>query len=746
MKNIILICLLLLGLNALSQSKIKILDKATNNPVSYAHFVYGDQKGSANIDGEIVLQVQNRLQLLISHVNYGKVVIEKEILQKSLKTGAIHLSKTYISLMPATIIARRKGKIENELMEIKSSDKLSHDAGEFLSQSTAIGGIRKSGSYGFDPVLRGFKYDQINIVMDNGISATAACPNRMDPPVSQIPMNMVDQVEILKGPHSLRYGNAFGGSIHFKSSAPIFSESVKAMGRANASYESNGDIFRTEALVGAQGKFYNFGFFGAYSEGSDYKDGHGDKVASGFNRRNIGLNTVFKLSKAQQLKLSANNNFAEGVDFPALNMDLREDDTWLVNIQHKMNFKSSALASLSTSAFASFVDHEMDNLDKKLNPRKVNAVTKAKTKNFGFRSEAAFQFKKTSLFAGFDFKSEQAEGTRSREMLMGPMAGKTIFDNIWQDSKIEKSGLFGEYHFSWNEVYFVASTRMEHNSAESRDKANRFISTNPNNPSDDLNISASLGATYDISNEIRLGLWFGRAVRSASLTERFINHIPVDVDPYERIGNPDLNPEINYQVDFNFTWKTKKSELGINLFSSYLNDYISSKIRSDLSPLMPTAPGVKQYVNIDRAIMRGFELNFNQKLSTQFYHHAMLAYTYGKNKDVNQALPEIPPLDFRYHFGAYFCKNRFQPEIGFRHVLKQNRIAGDFGETKTPSFSVVEIKMSYSFSDQFHLKGGVRNLFDESYYEHLNRSVKGTNMERIFAPGRSFYITLSYQL
>lgn len=66
-------------------------------------------------------------------------------------------------------------------MEVRNSDKLSHDAGDFLSQSAFIGGIRKSGSYGFDPVLRGFKYDQINIVMDNGLSATAACPNRMDP-------------------------------------------------------------------------------------------------------------------------------------------------------------------------------------------------------------------------------------------------------------------------------------------------------------------------------------------------------------------------------------------------------------------------------------------------------------------------------------------------------------------------------------------------------------------------------------
>ena len=746
MKNILTICFLLIGIQVFSQTTITLRDKTTKAPIPYAHFVYQNQKGSASVSGEITIQFHKGARLFISHVNYGKIEIDEEKLEEALKTGILYLSKNYVTLMPATVIARRNGKAESQVMEVSNSDKLSHDAGDFLSQTAVIGGIRKSGSYGFDPVLRGFKYDQINIVMDNGVSATAACPNRMDPPVSQIPLNMVDQVEILKGPHSLRYGTSFGGSIHFKSLPATFSEKIKAFGRASGSYESNGEVYRSEALAGIKGKSCNFGIYGAYSEGSDYEDGHGNKVASSFNRRNIGLSSVFKLSSMQSIKLTVNNNFAEDVDFPALNMDLREDDTWLLNFQHKINFKNSALASLSTSAYGSFVDHEMDNLGKNLNPRKVNAITEAETKNYGFRSEAAFQFKNSSLFAGVDFKSEQAEGIRSREMLVGPMVGKTLMDDIWQDSKIERFGVFGEYHFSVNETYFVASTRLERNSAESRDKTAEFVAVNPDDPSDELNVSLSIGATRDISEQVRLGLWLGRAERSGSLTERFINFLPVDVDPYERIGNTGLDPEINYQVDFSFTWKTKKSELSINLFTAFLRDYISSRIREDLTPRMPTAPGVKQYVNIDKAEMRGIEFSFSQNLSPTFYHRAMLAYTYGKNKEFNQALPEIPPLDSRYALGANLCKKKFQPEFSIRHSFKQNRIARDFGETETPSFTLADFKLSYFASDYFKLIGGVRNIFDEAYYEHLSRSVKGTDNEPIYAPGRSFYVTLAINL
>ncbi|MPQ48778.1 TonB-dependent receptor [Marinifilum sp. N1E240] len=745
MKNILSICFLLLGFQIYAQKTIQILDQDTKEPIAFAHYLYQNQKGSSSATGEINIVYNEGDNLQISHVNYGKIIIKSTQLKDALESGKLYLTQAYISLMPTTVIARKTGKAESDVMKVNSSDKLSHDAGDFLSQTALIGGIRKSGSYGFDPVLRGFKYNQINIIMDDGLGATAACPNRMDPPISQIPLNMVDKVEIMKGPHSLRYGNSFGGSIHFKSSQKSFSDKTQAFGRATTNYESNGKIFRTEALAGVKGKFYNFGIFGAYSEGSDYEDGNGDKVTSSFNRRNIGLSGVLKLSSNQSLKISANSNYAEDVDFPALNMDLREDDTKLISLGHKITFNNSALASISTATNASFVDHVMDNLTKNLNPRKVNAITEAETKNYAFRSEAAFQFKESSLFAGVDYKSEEADGTRSREMLMGPMAGNTIYDNIWQDSKISNIGVFGEYHFSSGNTYFIASTRIDNNSAESKSKANEFILANSGDPSDDLNLSLSIGATHDISDKVRMGIWFGRAARSGSLTERFINYLPVDVDPYERIGNTDLNPEINYQIDYNFTWQSKSFNLDINVFASMLRDYISAEIRNDLSPKMSSAPGVKQYDNIDKAVMRGFEISFNQTINSQFYHRINLAYTYGKNKDENQALPEIPPLDIRYAFGAHFCKNKFHPEINFRHALKQSRIAKSYGETETPDFSIVDLNASYFISDSFHLTGGVRNIFDEAYYEHLSRSVKGSD-EAIYAPGRSLYITLGLNL
>jgi iron complex outermembrane receptor protein len=745
MKNIILICLLFIGVQINAQETISLQNIANGDVIANAHFLYQNQKGISTEEGLITIEPVDEATLIISHVNYGKLEVSSADVLKAIETGVLKLKQSYISLMPATVIARSNGKAESDVVKVSASGKLSHDAGDFLSQNSFISGIRKSGGYGFDPVMRGFKYDQLNIVMDNGLSATAACPNRMDPPASQIPLAMIDQVEIIRGPHSLRFGSAFGGSIHFKSSPASFSDEAKWFGRASGSYESNGNIKRTEALAGVKGEFYNLAFMAAYNEGNDYEDGDGIKIPSSFNRRNIGLSSLFKLSDSQSLKLVVNNNYAEDVDFPALNMDLREDDTWLMNVLHKINFKNSNLTSLSTSFYGSFVDHTMDNLGKDLNLRMVNAITEAKTKNYGARSEASFEFEKSSLFAGIDFKSEEAEGNRYREMLMGPMVGQTIQDNIWQDSRIRKIGLFGESHFSWYELYFVASSRLEFNQAESRDKDSKFFYTNKDDPSNKLNVSLSVGASYDLSKEVRMGLWLGRAERSGGLTERFINYLSVDRDPYERIGNTKLKSEVNYQIDYNFTWRRKQFELGVNLFQSYLRDYISSEIRDDLTPLMPTALGVKQYVNIDKAVMRGFEVSWYQEIGPFLYHKVNLAYTYGKNTVMNQPLPEIPPLDIRYSLGGHFFKDKFHPEFSLRNVSKQNRISSEYGETKTPAFSLIDFKNTYSFNDRIQMIVGVRNISDQAYYEHLSRSVKG-NQRPIYAPGRSYYLTLSLGL
>lgn len=234
--------------------------------------------------------------MIISHLSYGNWTLSSEDVKNALKEGQYLLVEKVVIVQPVTIIALRPTSQDTGSLELGDQDRLAHDGGALLNQTPVISSIRMSGSYGFDPVMRGFKYDQLNVVINGAQSAIAACPNRMDPPTSQIAPNMMDRIEILKGPHSLRYGSAFGGTINFITASPSFSSQSEIYGRATGHYESNGNILRSEGTIGFRGSRYDLGIFGSWSEGGDYTDGNGNTIPAEFLRGSFRTELGLKIA------------------------------------------------------------------------------------------------------------------------------------------------------------------------------------------------------------------------------------------------------------------------------------------------------------------------------------------------------------------------------------------------------------------------------------------------------------------
>ena len=732
-----------ISLFAQEKEKIQLLDNTTNTPIIGATFLYGPQTGLTNKEGFLEIQYIDGETMTLSHIAYGSWILKDSEIQLAISDGVVYKNILSVNLYPVSIIGLHVKNDDVQSLNLGYQDKMAHDAGAVLNRNAAINSIRKSGSYGFDPVLRGFKYDQLNIVINGVQSATAACPNRMDPPTSQVAPNMIDRVEILKGPHALRYGNSFGGTINFISTDPHYSSKFQSYGRMSGGYDSNGDIIRNEGLLGFSGKKYDLGIFASWSQGNDYSDGDGNIIPSAFKRGSIGTSLGLKLTENQQISFSATRNLARDAIFAALPMDLREDNTWLLNASHKISFDRANLYSWNTSFYGTIVNHLMDNRLKDLNPRMMDAETEANTYSYGGRTEGTWKPGNGLLYTGMDLKIEGAEGTRVREFLMGPNAGNILYDNAWQNGKIIKSSLFAEYHLGINDgLRFVFSGRLELNNSQALDAQDEFTDIYPETSTTQLNPSLSIGGVKQFK-AISVGLWLGRAQRSGSLTERFINYFPVGQDPYELLGNPQIKPEKNNQIDLTFEYKTAGTYIDVDIFACYLKDNISSVIDTGLSPRLPNSPGVRQFITIDNAFKTGFEINWNQSLFAELQHHFSLAYTYGKDLEKEEPLPEIAPLDIRYSLFGLYLKNKLRPEASLRYVTEQSRISGEFGETITPSFFTMDVSVSYSFKKVFSVSAGVQNVFDETYYEHLNRSVKGTDPRPIYAPGRNIFLSLS---
>ncbi len=742
-------CLNLLALSLLlalplTAQQLQLLDAKHNLPIPDVFFLYGEESGLSNEQGMIFITYQEGQSLQLSHLNYGNILLNDEEVKHALEAGVWQLPIQVHALRPAEIVSLRPVQGRQQTQTIESSVQIVHDAGAYLAQLPGISTVRKSAAYGFDPVLRGFKNERLLILIDGVQSAHEACPNRMDPPASQIALNSMSSVDILKGPYSLRYGTAMGGIINFTSVKPQFTVKAEGFGRASAKYESNINALHTEAMAGLSGKNYDFRLFGAYAQGQDYTDGDGQTVQADFNRLNLGAQLALKAGEQHSFTLSFNNNHSEDVDFAALPMDLRKDDTRLFKIEHRFNSKQEKLKSWKTSAYLTSVDHLMDNLLKPLDPRMMNASTPATTLTYGGRSEQFWNFQQYSLYIGADFKSEEAEGSRIREFLMGPMAGNILEDNAWQHARIRQSSLFAEWHLPKGKNFWSLSARINYNQGEILDPADGFSQLYDNTTSTQINPSFSAGFTHSLNEQTSFGLWAGRVQRSPGISERYINFLAIGFDPYEMLGNPDLKPEKNNQVDLLFDWQNENIAFHFDAFAGLMQDYISSIIRPDLTPVIPSSPGVRQFINIDQASMAGFELGFRQMLpALQLQQYFSATYTYGQNMDTDEPLPEIPPLELRYILRGSHFKQQLQTEASFRYAFAQERIATSYGETTTPEFFVLDLAVSWQFGRFGYLRAGVNNVFDTAYYEHLNRSVRGDNPRPIYNPGRSFFLMLS---
>jgi iron complex outermembrane receptor protein len=619
-------------------------------------------------------------------------------------------------------------------LETNNSDLINHDAEKFLEALPEISGIKKAGNYATDPILRGFKYEQLNIIIDGVASAINACPSRMDPTTSQVPMNIVKEAEIYKGPYHFRQGATFGGTINFVTIPPVFTDKNLLSGRITSGYESNGNILRDELFTTLSSKKLVWDLYGSYQKGDDYKDGNGNKVPSSFSRYNIGTKASLKWNKNNITTFHLNTNQARNVEFAALAMDLLYDKTWMLQASHSLKIDNSVLKSFDFKSYASFVKHSMGTPDRSM-------ISNIKTNTLGGRGEGKLAWQNNIFYTGLDYKHEQANNISSQMSMM--MGGMTMQDGTsWQNSNINQIGWFNEFNHNFGNGKFTASYRLDYNQADAKDLSKLFQSLYGTANTNQFNNSLSLAYSQKLNAKNKLSLLIGRAQRSGSLTERFINRLPVGLDAYELVGNPNLKAETNNQTDIIYSFKAKKLFFQINVFYSYLQNSISGKI-IPLKPLNMMSPGTRQYQNIGDAYKTGFESRLNWNFLPKLNSEMAVAYTYAEEISTNNPLPEIAPLDFRWKMQYDFAP--FLLSAKYRFVATQNRINPEFGEFKTPDFSLLDLsaKMAVFKNAQINLE--INNIFNRAYAEYLNRTLSTDKTQRILNRGRGFNLNFSYE-
>jgi len=779
----------LVGIGMVYSQKItgKIIDTEPDKPLPYAAVLLSPVNKStvSDLNGQFSFSVKpGTYTLRISHLGFREY--EKEVVVQDGKD--VHL-EVYLTRQPyflsgVEVVGTRSG---NKVVQVNSIDAQqlhllgTGEVGEVLRSIPNVGGVRRGGAV-LDPVVRGFKYSQLGVYIDGLFSIEGGCPNRMDPTVSRVDGHDIERIEVIKGPYALKYGPNFGGAIRLVSHNPHFFTSDKPDFRLNAFAEMSPNLgMREHIRLDAGNKKTSVMAFGGRTDMGNFVDGNGDVVKMQVLKYNFGFKMMHRVSETGLLKLTYNNLQGRNVLFAGLPMDERLDNTWFTHADYLGILPFEANKSISFSVYFASVEHVMDNFQRPISDT-VAAVSTVFAQTMGGKFKSTWTLHDNSeLIVGLDLQRIIKDGNRVRNMIaQAPTASGTIpkvVDPLWSNAIIDNAGLYSEWNFSKGVHAAFITARTDINAATSDDivvvhpmLGEIYTYGSDSISSTHFNVSAAAGYSCSITENFKASIAAGRGVRSPDMLERFIILLPVGFDNYDYLGNPHLKPEVNNEVDLTFKYETLKfGAAELTVFYSYVQNYITGQRipPSQQKPLSLGVLGVKQYYNASYAVFSGFEAAYSTPAHKTLVLSANAAYTaatigeavqalidpsqppgqqvIGDTLLLNDPIGEIPPFEANVNLALNMFHRKLTLNLNTRIIASQNKVSQAFYEQTTPGVVLLNLSAGYKLSEKVHINGGVYNILNEYYYEHLNRRMIGS-FQKIFEPGRRFFINVSIKI
>jgi iron complex outermembrane receptor protein len=255
-------------------------------------------------------------------------------------------------------------------------------------------------------------------------------------------------------------------------------------------------------------------------------------------------------------------------------------------------------------------------------------------------------------------------------------------------------------------------------------------------------ISASIGFTYKITEEVSIKTNVGRGYRAPNITEMAANGL----DPGAHIiylGNRDFKPEFSTQEDIGVLAKFTNVSADISLFNNNIRHYIYLRMLVDATGEPVTdAQGNKTYQYQQAAAqLYGMEAWFSiHPINLKgFSFDNSFAAVYGFNRkniykgegDQGEYLPLIPPPKLLSSISQKIQPpssifTTLTPKVEVECSAVQNRFLGlNNTETYTPAYTLVNIgftaEIKYAGGQPLQLQLQVNNLLDKAYQSNLSR-------------------------
>ncbi len=263
---------------------------------------------------------------------------------------------------------------------------------------------------------------------------------------------------------------------------------------------------------------------------------------------------------------------------------------------------------------------------------------------------------------------------------------------------------------------------------------------------DNLNFSAAANASLRVTDRWLVTLGAGRAVRSPSALERYADRFPAVKfqTAAEFVGNPLLVPEKSIELSAGTTLHIGQATIQGDAFWRTIDDYITVAHDPNLTRRLPLSPArVFRYVQADAARFAGFDVRAESAAGPWISLRGGWSLVHAEDLLFDEPLFGIPPFEQHYALDIHNPSRTRWVELLVTSAAAQDRVATTRFEMATAGWTTVDVSIGLELAAGVTLRGGVRNLTDEFYVNHLN-SLNPFTRQRIAEIGRSGYLGLEY--
>jgi len=278
------------------------------------------------------------------------------------------------------------------------------------------------------------------------------------------------------------------------------------------------------------------------------------------------------------------------------------------------------------------------------------------------------------------------------------------------------------------------------------------------------NATGSVGATYQVSQQLTLSGNLSTAWRAPNVSDLYSDGLHQSAVAYER-GNPNLKPEQAYNANLSVDYTGKRLYADVSLYNNRINNYMY--LRPDSVPVVRQRGAFPAYsYNQVQATFRGVDATIRYKLTDRLTLSSKTSLLFAYDHTTRNYLIYIPPnrtdTGLRYELGdrpssgpkrvsggyfslinQYVAQQNRAPAVTQRQANGQVIFTGDFAPPPA-AYTLVGAEIGFAWrvsrqSINVILTG--TNLLNRAYRDYLNRF-------RYFAdePGRNIMLRVKWPL